>query len=454
MSGNPYRAAHLDGTASWYFLLLISLLLCKTAFAQKQVWISPNFGVDFLALFDENAPWPEVRSKIHVFSTHENLLGGRQNLEQRIVPFIQRTGIQLALEVGGLRSFLVANLAPGHPELVGELTAEDELQKMALITTRGGTITYLHMDSPIGYTLASAGDEICAFEPPQAASELADYMEAVRQIYPDMRFVLIEPVPWYRVGGHPAFPGQDRGDLIDILQIAVDTLAAHGLRLEAFHADNPFGYTDWRRRGYDGLGKLVQLQNWVQARGIRFGLISNDDLDHPIDYPENSDSLFFSNTLRSYDQFVAAGGNPDNLPVMSWYPYPQQALPEEQPYTFTYLVKEMLARVDSTTTSVHDDNGRTSASFSLHQNYPNPFNPVTKIRFSLARRMHVTLKIFDARGREQRVLVNGARNAGEHTIALNAEDLTTGIYFCQLQASDFSGQKPDYVRTKKLILLK
>jgi hypothetical protein len=426
--------------------LFIVLLLCQSVFAQKQVWISPNTNSDFLALFDANAPWPVVRSKTEVFSTHENLLGGRMNLEQKLVPFIQSTGIQLALEVGGLRSFLVANLAPGQPELVGELTAQEELQKMALITNLGGAISYLHMDSPIGYTLASAGDTICAFEPPQAASELTDYMEAVRQVYPDIRFVLIEPVPWYRVAKYAAFPGQDRGDLLDILQTVVDTLAAHGLQLEAFHADNPFGYAESQGRGDAGWKKLVELQNWVQAHGLRFGLILNDDLDYPIDYPENSDSLFFSNTLSSYEHFLAAGGNPDNVPVMSWYPYPSQTLPEDQPYTFTYLVKELFAKIDPQT-SVWDNSGEVPAKFVLLQNYPNPFNPSTTIRFSLLQREHVTLKVFDVNGREVATLVNGEMAAGNHTVTFAPRNLAGGLYFYKLTAGKFS-------QTRKAVFVK
>lgn len=211
------------------FAFLIILIIASQASGQTQLWISPNLnGGGYSDLFTEDAPWPVSRSTTDVFSTHENFLGGRDTLETLIVPFIQRTGIQLALEVGGLRSHNLHGLPANQ---VGEATAIDELRKIGNIYRVGGEVAILQMDSPIGYTLASGGDTICAFDPPEAARETADYMEQILDRHPEMRFALIEPVPWYRVGEFPAYPGQDRGDLTEILQVFLDTLDSRGLTL-------------------------------------------------------------------------------------------------------------------------------------------------------------------------------------------------------------------------------
>jgi outer membrane protein assembly factor BamB len=87
------------------------------------------------------------------------------------------------------------------------------------------------------------------------------------------------------------------------------------------------------------------------------------------------------------------------------------------------------------------------AEFALAPNFPNPFNPRTTITFSLPSQLLVTLKVFDALGREVSTLVSEELPAGTHTRQWNAADLPSGIYFYRLHAGSFSD-------TKKLLLVK
>jgi hypothetical protein len=85
--------------------------------------------------------------------------------------------------------------------------------------------------------------------------------------------------------------------------------------------------------------------------------------------------------------------------------------------------------------------------FNLYQNYPNPFNPSTVITYDIPKSGFVSLKIYDALGREVSVLVNGNVDAGVHQSVWNARDFTSGIYFYKLIAGDFSA-------TKRMALIK
>jgi beta-glucanase (GH16 family) len=86
-------------------------------------------------------------------------------------------------------------------------------------------------------------------------------------------------------------------------------------------------------------------------------------------------------------------------------------------------------------------------SFTLYQNYPNPFNSVTTIKYFLNKPTHVSLKIFNAVGKEITTLVDGFQEAGEYQIKWMPEGLPAGIYLGRLQADGFS-------ETRKLMIQK
>ena len=83
----------------------------------------------------------------------------------------------------------------------------------------------------------------------------------------------------------------------------------------------------------------------------------------------------------------------------------------------------------------------------LAQNYPNPFNPTTYINFSIIKKQHVRLTVYDISGQEVARLADGIRNSGAYTIEFNATGLASGVYFCRLEAGT-------QIRTKKMLLTK
>ncbi len=91
--------------------------------------------------------------------------------------------------------------------------------------------------------------------------------------------------------------------------------------------------------------------------------------------------------------------------------------------------------------------GALPTAFYLKPNYPNPFNPQTRIEFGLPRASTVRLEVFDILGRSAVVLVDGAQPAGIHTVTFNANGLASGVYYCRLQAGDFT-------RIQKMLLLR
>jgi pimeloyl-ACP methyl ester carboxylesterase len=83
----------------------------------------------------------------------------------------------------------------------------------------------------------------------------------------------------------------------------------------------------------------------------------------------------------------------------------------------------------------------------VSQSYPNPFKTSTNITYKLDKPCFVSLKIFDITGQEIEVLEDNYKNAGTYEVQFNAANLTSGIYFYNLQAGE-------YLKIKKLLLQK
>ena len=72
--------------------------------------------------------------------------------------------------------------------------------------------------------------------------------------------------------------------------------------------------------------------------------------------------------------------------------------------------------------------------FCVYQNYPNPFNPTTTIRFSIAKREHVQVKVYDIRGSLVSALLDASLAAGEHRLIFDGSGLTSGTYLLVVRA--------------------
>lgn len=89
----------------------------------------------------------------------------------------------------------------------------------------------------------------------------------------------------------------------------------------------------------------------------------------------------------------------------------------------------------------------TAQGYALKPNYPNPVWTTTTLPFSIARREHVVLSVFDINGREISRPVDGIMEPGEHTVEFDARrhDLSTGSYYYRLTVGGLS-------RTRSFVL--
>jgi len=85
--------------------------------------------------------------------------------------------------------------------------------------------------------------------------------------------------------------------------------------------------------------------------------------------------------------------------------------------------------------------------FRLDQNYPNPFNPTTSIRYEVSKKSWITITLYDVIGRFVKTLVNEELDGGFYLTSLEADKLSSGVYYYRMQANT-------YVATRSCVLLR
>ncbi|MEW6062526.1 MAG: T9SS type A sorting domain-containing protein [Bacteroidota bacterium] len=132
-------------------------------------------------------------------------------------------------------------------------------------------------------------------------------------------------------------------------------------------------------------------------------------------------------------------------------------------FTFSVDKSSPVNKPEQVTFTISNSNGETwtktlslqvspPEKFELFQNYPNPFNPTTTISYQLPTAGNITLKIFDAIGREVVTLDEGMKEAGYHQKEWNATNASSGMYIYQLAWRNEKGEQKFF--RKKLLVMK
>jgi len=91
--------------------------------------------------------------------------------------------------------------------------------------------------------------------------------------------------------------------------------------------------------------------------------------------------------------------------------------------------------------------------YGLNQNYPNPFNPATIINYNLPEDSDVSIKIYNALGKEIDLITNGIHQKGSYQQTWNAEGLASGVYYVKMDAKSLSSDKT-FSNVVKMLYLK
>ena len=83
----------------------------------------------------------------------------------------------------------------------------------------------------------------------------------------------------------------------------------------------------------------------------------------------------------------------------------------------------------------------------LSNGFPNPFNALTRFTYGVTETRHVSLRIYDLRGRLIATLVEKEVPAGSHEAIWNGQDVPSGMYLVMMKT-------PDFTKVRKVMLIR
>jgi hypothetical protein len=323
-------------------IMFTAFMLVRPTLAQE-IWFAPpgapedsrlHRAVDFMDLFNPDAPWQQAASHIKVFMLYGSYLSrAPQDEVDKIVADLNRRHIPIALAVG------VMNVGPKstNPPCGGLGQVEGYgIPKLAhaqseKIKKAGGAIRYIAMDEPLWfghYFNGKRGGQ------PGCHSSIAQILELIK-----------EPLAVYA----QEFPGLIVGDTepTDIAEQDHwrDDLAAwvtgfrnqSGHPLAFTHLDIPFnraGEEGYAVEYFHEVQKLKQ-QGLIGAIGIIYDGTPTDSSDEG-----------WIQDAKGHIQLLEDkhGMRPDQALIQSWQAYPQHVLPESAPGSLTGLVNYYAGR--------------------------------------------------------------------------------------------------------------
>ena len=117
-----------------------------------------------------------------------------------------------------------------------------------------------------------------------------------------------------------------------------------------------------------------------------------------------------------------------------------------------YFDKSNDFEITSLTTGITSEKSSINK-FILYPAYPNPFNPTTKISYDLPEQSMVKIIVYNTLGIKIAELTNNIQQSGNHNFVWNAQDLSSGFYFLNIEAVTIQSKRT-FNKTIKMILLK
>lgn len=312
----------------------------------QRLWLFPNLRPGDEQYFVAPVSWPNAQARADVFGVYVGALTAAtpQQLEP-VLSTVSAAGLDLVIEAGGLRPCFCTGAAMAAAEIPALERAEQAgiAQFLVVMDNVWSFVGTPPVFTPPAQCPGGAAPN-CGHSVESFATELGNYMEAVRTRFPEVRFGWIESLNIYGYDGLPGLGSQGQFDLKPVIERTLDEAWQRQLPLDFFHIDAPIGGI--LNYPTDPMAKFRRVESLIRGRDLRFGiLLTNGGI---------SDAQFATQVPGYHDCYSGSGGRLDNVVVQSWWsqpgnpdlPLPTLYAPEANPMSFTAVFNQVAARVD------------------------------------------------------------------------------------------------------------
>jgi hypothetical protein len=267
-----------------------------------------NSSVDYMDLFNPDAPWPTVASHLAVFKFGPAFASqGNADDLKKIFADLRRRHIQFALETGMLTQ---SAKWPKRSEASGPPGMFEKM--LTRLKSLGATPSFIAMDEPLTFSRwqENLGPNLRPFD--AITSDLAANNAIAQRIFPGIRF------------GDEEAISADSKRLVDLQKWPEIYRQATGTSLAFIQCD-----LNWSRHA---MKNLIPLSQSLKSQGVPFSVIYNGG-------NANTDEEWCAGTEEHYTEIETdLGITPDIAMFQSWVIVPSHLLPETKFGTMTNII--------------------------------------------------------------------------------------------------------------------
>jgi hypothetical protein len=299
--------------------------------------------------------WTYVRTYTDTWKHHINRAGHPRHripddIFRKMIERMNENGIAFSVEA---KSAYTGTEVPF--EMAGFWDAKRDIEYIRRIVDFGTTCDALEFDGAFfDYTNAGMSND-------QAAQAVVDYFRTIHEAYPSMRLFLLFNFPNWGWKGEHAYRTDNgdpmyMGDAYEIYPFLIDILEKNHIPVEGIVIDNPYDYAVAEHelipkefaakdvRSIDWMARILEFEALVHARGLKFFMIFNSQNGGDTD-----SQRFYRETLAFIELYYQRGGMPDGAEIQSWYPKPEEFLPETSDRTMTGLTRDAIRTIQRLT---------------------------------------------------------------------------------------------------------